>query len=291
MWTSSNFELTCVFGPALGGLAIAHIPKVLAWLGLGSLLGSTVGQLGIPSVYAIDAAFGLIGFFFILPIHAPQEIAETHPHPWKDLTTGMRFVFENKIILATITLDLFAVLLGGALALLPVFADQILHVNAVGLGWLRAAPSFGAVVMAFVLAHRPPLQKAGNAMLLAVAGFGIATIIFGLSRNYALSFLALALTGVCDNVSVVVRHTLVQLLTPDAMRGRVSAVNNIFIGSSNEVGAFESGITAALFGPVLSVVGGGIGTILVVLATAWKWPQVRKIGPLQSPEKSPATTD
>jgi MFS family permease len=291
MWNSSNFELTCVLGPALGGLAVAHMPTVLSWLGLGSLLGDAITRIGIPSVYAIDATFGVLAFLFILPIHAPQEIAESHPHPWKDLTTGLRFVFENKIILATITLDLFAVLLGGALALLPVFAEQILHVNAVGLGWLRAAPSLGAVAMAFILAHRPPLQKAGNAMLLAVAGFGISTIIFGLSRNYALSFVALALTGCCDNVSVVVRHTLVQLLTPDAMRGRVSAVNNIFIGSSNEVGAFESGITAALFGPVLSVVGGGIGTILVVLATAWKWPQVRKIGPLQSAEKSPGSKD
>jgi MFS family permease len=271
MWNSSNFELTCVLGPALGGLLIARI--------------------NIPSVYALDATLGLIGFLCILPIHAPQEIAESHPHPLQDLSTGLRFVYSNKIILATITLDLFAVLLGGALALLPVFAEQILHVGAVGLGWLRAAPSLGAVTMAFLLAHRPPLQRAGNAMLLAVAGFGVSTIIFGLSRNYALSFLALALTGACDNVSVVVRHTLVQLLTPDTMRGRVSAVNNIFIGSSNEVGAFESGVTAALFGPVLSVVGGGIGTILVVLATAWKWPQVRSIGTLQAHEKSPSTAD
>ena len=271
MWNSSNFELTCVVGPALGGLVIALIT--------------------IPSVYAIDAASSLLGFLFILPIHAPQRIAETHPHPLKDLSTGLRFVYENKIILATITLDLFAVLLGGALALLPIFAQEILGVGAVGLGWLRAAPSLGAVIMAFVLAHRPPLKQAGSAMLLAVAGFGVATILFGLSHNYALSFLALALTGACDNVSVVVRHTLVQLLTPDAMRGRVSAVNNIFIGSSNEIGAFESGITAALFGPVLSVVGGGIGTILVVLATAWKWPQVRTIGPLQTSEKLPAPVD
>jgi MFS family permease len=128
-------------------------------------------------------------------------------------------------------------------------------------------------------------------MLLAVAGFGAATIVFGLSRNYALSFLALACTGACDNISVVVRHTLVQLLTPDAMRGRVSAVNNIFIGSSNELGAFESGVTAALLGPVVSVVAGGIGTILVVFGVAWKWPQVRRIGPLQPAENSPPSTD
>lgn len=271
MWNSSTFEITCVVGPALGGLAVAHF--------------------GVPAVYAIDAACALLGLAFFLPIHAPQHIAESHPHPLRDLFTGLRFVHGNKIILATITLDMFAVLLGGATALLPIFAEQILHVGAVGLGWLRAAPSFGAVIMAFVLAHRPPLRQAGHAMLLAVAGFGAATIVFGLSKNYALSFLALAVTGACDNISVVVRHTLVQLLTPDAMRGRVSAVNNIFIGSSNELGAFESGVTAALFGPIISVVGGGIGTIFVVLGTAWKWPEVRRIGPLHEQEKSPATTD
>jgi MFS family permease len=271
MWNSSIFELTCVVGPALGGFATA--------------------QFGVHAVYAIDAACALFGFLFILPIRARQEIAASHPNPWQDLFTGLRFVGENKIILATITLDLFAVLLGGALALLPIYADQILHVGAVGLGWLRAAPSLGAVLMALTLAHRPPLKKAGDAMLLAVAGFGFATIVFGLSKNFVLSFVALAFTGSCDNISVVVRHTLVQLLTPDAMRGRVSAVNNIFIGSSNELGAFESGITAALFGPVLSVVGGGIGTILVVLGTAWKWPQVRTIGALQSAEKTPPSGD
>jgi len=271
MWNSSTFELTCVVGPGLGGLAIA--------------------QFGVHAVYAIDAVCALAGFFFILPIHAPQAMAESHPHALRDLFTGLRFVRENKIILAMITLDLFAVLLGGSLALLPIFADQILHVGAVGLGWLRAAPSLGAVLMALTLAHRPPLKKAGDTMLLAVAGFGIATLVFGLSKNYALSFVALALTGSCDNISVVVRHTLVQLLTPDPMRGRVSAVNNIFIGSSNELGAFESGITAALFGPIISVVGGGLGTILVVLATAWNWPQVRTIGALQPPEKSAQCVD
>ena len=264
MWNSSTFELSCVLGPALGGFAIV--------------------QFGCATVYGIDAACALACFLFIVPIDVPQEISTTHPHPLRDLFTGLRFVTESKVILATITLDLFAVLLGGALALLPIFADQILHVGANGLGWLRAAPSLGAVAMAFVLAHRRPLQQAGTAMLLAVAGFGAATIVFGLSQSFWLSFLALALTGACDNISVVVRHTLVQLLTPDAMRGRVSAVNNIFIGSSNELGAFESGVTAALFGPVLSVIGGGIGTILVVLAVARKWPQILQIGPLQAAE-------
>ena len=264
MWNSGNFEFTCIVGPALGGLLIAHY--------------------GVPCAYAIDAACALACLAFVLPIHAPQEHAAIRPHPLQDLFSGLHFVRESKVILATITLDLFAVLLGGATALMPIFADQILHVGAVGLGWLRAAPSIGAVLMALALAHRPPLRRAGMAMLWAVASFGVATIVFGLSQNFWLSLVALVATGAADNISVVVRHTLVQLLTPDPMRGRVSAVNNIFIGSSNELGALESGVTAALFGPVLSVIGGGIGTILVVLGVAWKWPEVRRMGALQPAE-------
>ncbi len=264
MWNSGNFEFTCIVGPAVGGLIIAGY--------------------GLPAAYAIDAVCALACLAFVLPIRAPQEISAERAHPLQDLFSGLHFVRDSKVILATITLDLFAVLLGGAIALLPIFADRILHVGAVGLGWLRAAPSIGAVLMALALAHRPPMRQAGKAMLTAVAGFGVGTIVFGLSHTFWLSFAALIFTGACDNVSVVVRHTLVQLLTPDPMRGRVSAVNNIFIGSSNELGALESGVTAALFGPVLSVVGGGIGTILVVFATAWKWPEVRRIGPLQPAE-------
>src|SRR6202043_1802497 len=183
-------------------------------------------------------------------------------------------------ILATITLDLFAVLLGGATALLPVFADQILHCGPVGLGWMRASPAVGAFVMALVIAYLPPMKHAGKALLWCVAGFGIATIIFGLSKVFWLSLGMLFLAGAFDSVSVIIRGSIVQLVTPDEMRGRVSAVNNIFIGTSNEFGALESGLTAALFGPVLSVVGGGIGTILAVLGAAWKWPEIRKIGAL-----------
>jgi len=160
------------------------------------------------------------------------------------------------------------------------FADEILGVGATGLGWLRAAPPIGAVTMALALAHLPPMKRAGVTLLGAVAGFGLAMIVFGLSQSFWLSMVALCVAGACDVVSVVVRHTLVQLLTPDAMRGRVAAVNNVFIGSSNELGAFESGATAAIFGPVVSVVAGGIGTVLVVIATALIWPQVRRIGPL-----------
>jgi MFS family permease len=164
---------------------------------------------------------------------------------------------------------------------LPVYAKDILHVGAQGYGWLVAAPAIGSVVMAFVLAHRPPLRRAGKAMLFAVGGFGIATIVFGLSRNYWLSLVALCATGACDAISVVVRHTLVQVLTPDHLRGRVSAVNSVFIGISNELGSFESGALARFIGPIAAVVIGGIGTIVVTAAVAWKWPVVRRVGTLQ----------
>jgi len=267
-WGSSLFEIGSITGPALGGLIIA--------------------LLGFPAVYALDAACGFAFIMFLLPIRIQQERARPEGHPLRELFSGLRFVGQTKAILATITLDLFAVLLGGATALLPMYAEQILHIGALGLGWLRSAQSLGAVAMAVTLAHLPPLKKAGWTMLFAVAAFGAATILFGLSRSFWLSFGALVLVGAADNVSVVVRHTLVQVLTPDAMRGRVAAVNNIFIGSSNELGAFESGITAALFGPVLSVIAGGIGTILVVIAVGLKWPEVRQIGSLVAePEKVP----
>jgi predicted MFS family arabinose efflux permease len=175
---------------------------------------------------------------------------------------------------------MFAVFLGGATALLPIFADQILHCGPIGLGWMRAAPGIGAFIMALLIAYLPPMKQAGKTLLWCVTGFGAATIIFGLSRYLWLSLAMLFMTGVFDSVSVVVRHTLLQLVTPDAMRGRISAVNNIFIGTSNELGALESGLTAALFGPVISVVAGGVGTILVVLGVSWIWPQTRKMGAL-----------
>jgi MFS family permease len=199
-----------------------------------------------------------------------------------NVVAGFQFVFANPIILGTITLDLFAVLLGGATALLPVYAKDILGAGPTGLGFLQAALPMGSLLCALILAHRPPLQKAGRAMLLAVIGFGLATIAFGFSRWFWLSFLMLFTCGAVDNISVVVRHTLVQLLTPDEKRGRVSAVNSLFIGTSNELGGFESGLVAHLFGPVFSVVSGGIGTILVVLAVAAIWPEIRKYGRLDS---------
>ena len=259
-WNSSMFQISCVLGPALGGFLIV--------------------RLGFPFIYALDAVCALVFFFLVLPIEKIRVARRVVGSTWSSLIEGIRFVFNKQVILATLTLDLFAVLLGGATALLPIFADQILHCGPIGLGWLRAAPAVGAFVMAVLIAHLPPMRQAGRILLWCVTGFGLATIVFGLSHWFWLSLAMLFLTGVFDSVSVVVRPTVVQLLTADEVRGRVSALNNIFIGTSNEFGAVESGLTAAVFGPVVSVVGGGIGTILVVLAVAWKWPQTRKIGAL-----------
>ncbi len=259
-WNSSIFQISCVLGPAAGGFLIV--------------------RLGFPFIYAFDATCALIFFLLVFPIQKIRENRRSAGNAWRSLAEGISFVLGKKIILATITLDLFAVLLGGATALLPIFADQILHCGPIGLGWLRAAPAIGAFVMAVAIAYLPPMRNAGRTLLWCVCGFGAATIVFGASHWYWLSLLMLFFTGLFDSVSMVVRQTLVQLLTPDEMRGRVSAVNNIFIGTSNEFGALESGLTAALFGPVVSVVAGGIGTILVVLGVAWKWPETRKIGAL-----------
>jgi MFS family permease len=200
---------------------------------------------------------------------------------------GVRFVWNTKLILATITLDLFAVLLGGATYLLPIYAKDILQVGPSGLGLLRAADAVGAVGMAMAIAHLPPMRRAGITLLWAVAGYGVATIIFGLSQWFWLSMLMMFLIGALDNISVVVRHTLVQMLTPDEMRGRVSAVNNVFIVASNDLGGLESGLTAWLFTPVISVVGGGIGTILVVLGAMRLWPQILGIGSLTAIRQVP----
>ncbi|MEO8352562.1 MAG: MFS transporter, partial [Chthoniobacteraceae bacterium] len=256
-WNSSNFQISSMIGPAIGGVLIA--------------------QFGVASAYFLDAICGLIFIGAILPIRHRQEPAPKHDRPLRELFSGLRFVRSTKPILATITLDLFAVLLGGATALLPIFAEKILHVGASGLGWLRAAPSLGALLTGIAIAHLPPMRRAGRSLLIAVAGFGAVMIVFGLSKSFALSFAALLCSGALDNISVVVRHTLVQLMTPDAMRGRVSAVNNIFIGSSNELGAFESGLTAAMWGPIASVVVGGLGTIVAVGCVAAIWPEIRRL--------------
>jgi hypothetical protein len=235
--------------------------------------------------YLLAAGCALASAGLLVPVRPRPGRRAREGISLRSLLAGLRFVWTTKLILATITLDLFAVLLGGAVALLPVYARDILHVGPGGLGWLQAAPSIGAILMAIGLAHRPPLRRAGRALLWSVAGFGAATAVFGLSHNVVLSFVMLALTGALDNVSMVVRGTLVQVLTPDEMRGRVSAVNSIFISSSNELGAFESGLTARLFGPVVSVVGGSVGTILVVVGVMALWPQVLRLGPLDHPRE------
>ena len=271
-WRTSSFQLATVIGPALGGL-------LCAW--------------SIPAAYFISAAgtVVLIGCLAAMRVPARAAGPGPRPSPVTSLAEGFAFLRRTPLLLAVMGLDLFAVLLGGAVYLLPVFAEDILHVGAGGLGLLRAAPGAGAFCMAMLLVHLPPMKRAGRNLLLAVAGFGAATVVFGISRNFALSMAMLFLTGVFDNVSVVVRHTLVQLLTPDEMRGRVSAVKSIFIGSSNELGGLESGVVAHLFGPVISVVSGGIGTILIVCGAAGLLPGLRRLGPIHKvrPADQPPT--
>ncbi len=260
-WNSSGWQIANMAGPAVGGAVIAVAGQVL-------------------EAYLLAAGCSLASIFLVLLIGPRPSSASQESPSLSSLLAGVRYVGQNKLLLAAITLDLFAVLLGGATALLPMYAKDILDIGPTGLGWLRAAPALGAFVMAMLLAHRRPLKRAGRALLLSVAGFGAATIVFGLSGDPILSFVMLALTGAMDNVSVVVRHTLVQALTPDSMRGRVAAVNLVFISSSNELGAFESGVTAEVFGAEVSVVGGGIGTIVVVVAAMLRWPQLLQLGPL-----------
>lgn len=253
-WNSSVQEIASVSGPAAAGILLA--------------------VAGSRSVYVIQVICGVLvlGCYIGLRYRA-ETVTATRAPDVKSLFEGARFVWENKLILPAISLDLFGVLFGGATALLPIYAVDILHSGVVGLGWLRAAPSIGAVLMAVSSAHSRKVTAAGQRLLYAVAGFGAATIVFGLSRSFWLSFAMLLLTGAFDNISVVLRHSLVQTQTPDRLRGRVLAVNSIFISSSNQFGAVESGWTAAWFGPVLSVVGGGIATIgIVAICTAISVP-------------------
>lgn len=271
-WNSGTFHLSAVAGPAVGGALIALTHNA-------------------ATVYALNTVAALICLALVCLIrrrHVPTKEKMT----LTNLVAGFNFVFHNRIIFGTITLDMFAVLLGGATALLPVYAKDILHVGPSWLGLLQAAMPFGAVVCALIIAHRPPLEKAGRALLWSVATFGVGIIVFGFSKWFWLSFAALFVCGAVDNVSVVVRHTLVQLLSPDEKRGRVSAVNSLFIGTSNELGGFESGAIAHLFGPamgnaiasgaLISVVSGGIGTMLVVIFVALVWPEVRRYGRLDT---------
>jgi MFS family permease len=258
-WNSSVWQVASMVGPAIGGAII-------------------VKSTSLAYVVAAVMVLMFAVFLVFLKVESPPRSRE--PMSLDSLAAGVRFVFSRKLILATITLDLFAVLLGGATMLIPAFAKDILHVGSVGFGFLRAAPGIGALIMAMWIAHRPPMQKAGRDLLWAVGAFGAATIVFGLSRSFTLSFIMLLLTGAFDNISVVVRHTLVQMLTPDSMRGRVSAVNNVFIGASNELGGLESGLAAWWLGAVPSVVLGGIGTLVVVIVVAMIWPEIARFGSL-----------
>jgi len=302
-WNSGSFQLSSVAGPALGGALIALLKHY--------------SSHPAAFVYALNFLFAATCFICMKSVRARHVVTHPEPMSLKSFATGFRFIFAQRLILGMITLDMFAVFLGGATALLPVFAKDILHSGAGGLGILQAALPLGSVACAMLLAHRRPLQKAGRTLLWCVAAFGLATVAFGILNDCVLgkwtgislppavwfwsSFAMLFTCGSVDNVSVVVRHTSVQLLTPDEKRGRVSAVNSLFISTSNELGGFESGFTAQLFGPVLhrvtaaspayipavatgtilSTVVGGFGTILVVLIVAWLWPEIRRYGKLE----------
>jgi MFS family permease len=263
-WGSSTFMMGTIVGPGLGGL-------VYAWAG------------GAAGVYALAAACYVTSLAFTIAIRRRTGRREPRNVSMETLLAGFHYVRENPVILGSISLDLFAVLLGGAVALLPIFASDILHTGVRGLGVLRAAPSAGAMVMAILLAFHPLKKRAGKLMLGCVAMFGAATIGFGLSHNLALSIALLVVVGAADMVSVVVRQTLVQVLTPNQMRGRVSAVNMLFIGTSNQFGEFESGLTAQWWGAVRATVYGGIGTLLVV-SLWWRFfPALRDVESLRPP--------
>jgi MFS family permease len=261
-WDSSISKTAAILGPVAGGL-------------LYSLTGSPVSVYS-AAVVAYLTALLLASRIQLRVLVRPRPAASV-----AIMLQGLRYIWHNKLILGSISLDLFAVLLGGAVALLPIYASEILKTGPYGLGLLRSAPGAGAVLMALALARFPLRRRVGLTMLGCVFGFGGFTVVFGLSRNLALSMLALALIGGFDMVSVFVRQTLVQLATPDHMRGRVSAVNWIFIGASNELGQFESGITAQWFGTVPAVVLGGLGTIAVVVLWSWLFPSLRRVDELQ----------
>jgi len=256
-WSASTRTMATILGPALGGVIYA-------------LFNS-------PSpVYVAVLACSLAAALSTFRIHVATRQLMREPTSLRTILAGLDYIWRQKLLLGAVSLDLFAVLLGGAVALLPVYAREILHTGPWGLGLLRSAPGVGAAAMATLLAHRPLRRKAGQAMLWCVTGFGIFTIIFGLSRSLVLSLLSLLFVGATDMVSVIVRTTLVQLATKDEMRGRVSAVNMLFIGASNEFGQFESGVTAAWFGTVPAVVLGGIGTLIVIGIWAWRFPELRQ---------------
>ncbi|HEY6765910.1 MAG TPA: MFS transporter [Candidatus Sulfotelmatobacter sp.] len=262
-WNATTFQIATILGPSLGGIlyAVSHGPSL---------------------VYATATVTAIIALVSTLRIKPESKGRPREPMTGKTVFAGLDFIWRKKLILGAISLDLFAVLLGGAVALLPVYAREILHTGPWGLGLLRTAPGVGAAIMAVALAHRPLRGRSGPTLLWAVAVFGVLTIVFGLSRNLTVSLIALLLLGASDMISVIIRATLTQLATPDEMRGRVTAVDMIFIGTSNEFGQFESGVTAQWFGTVPAVVLGGIGTLVVIGIWSWLFPELRQAGELTS---------
>ncbi len=258
IWNSTVWHIAAISGPAIGGMVY--------------------GFLGVEIAYMIVIFFVIVALSLLFTVKRyanPQvEMTETI---WKRLGSGLRFVYKNQILLGTMSLDMFAVLFGGAVAMLPIFAAEILFVGPQGLGFLRAAPMAGAVLMSLMLAYRPPAANAGRWLLISVTGFGLSIICFAISKNFYLSLFLLFMSGVFDNVSVIIRATTLQLLTPDEMRGRVASVNSIFIGSSNEIGSFESGLAAKIMGLIPSVIFGGSMTLIVVAAIAKKAPLLRRL--------------
>ncbi len=256
-WNSTLWETATIAGLALGGILYIF---------------------GVKAAYTIDVALTLVGLILLAMIgNKPLPEITKEEGVAEKIKAGLRFVFHNKLILSAISLDLFAVLFGGAVALLPIFADEVLHVGSIGLGVLRASPSVGALLMAFYVTHNPIEKNAGKILLYCVAGFGVCMILFALSTNFWLSLFILMLSGGFDCVSVIIRSTLLQTQTPENMKGRVSAVNHIFVGSSNEIGMFESGVVAKLMGAVPSVIFGGCMTLAVVGVTAWVSKSIRTL--------------
>ena len=284
-------------GPALSALAPNLVPReilpsAIAWNSIswqsGSVLGPPLGAFLYAAhpaspYLASTAMYGLaLAAMFLIPRVALP--ARSTLSPWRSVVEGLSYVRHNKIVLGAISLDLFAVLLGGATAMLPIYARDILHVGVAGLGPLRAAPAAGAALTAIVLARRPLQRRVGAMMFAGVGLFGVATIVFGLSRNFMLSLASLAVLGAADMISVYVRGSLIQLHTPDAMRGRVSAVSLVFISASNELGEFESGLTAAWLGPVEAVIVGGLGALAVTVVWAWRFPDLRRADRFVAPK-------
>jgi MFS family permease len=256
-WNSGIFQGATILGPALGGLLYAFFR-------------------GPAAVYATALLAGVLSVLTTLRIRTQNRPRPREPFTLKTVLAGFRYIRTHKLVFGSISLDLFAVLLGGAVALLPVYAKEILHTGPWGLGLLRSAPGIGAAVMAMLIAYQPIRRRAGATMLWCVGGFGVFTMVFGFSRSLPLSLISLFFVGAADMVSVVVRGVLIQIETPDEMRGRVNAVDMIFIGASNELGEFESGLAAQWLGAVPAVVLGGVGTIVVTLLWAWMFPELRK---------------